>query len=270
MLQGLPCHISELIHLLNVVADPEMVMLSFVKYLSGDPFLYSVFLELSYNPSKGEFEDLPGTDKIIFTLESEYSGLPLPCKRSFSDFSESSYEKNRCSKGLKILSARVKSILLSKKLNSYREVAQELIKDLNIVSKTEEKNILRRVYDALNVLIAAGVVRKRGKEYCWTSCPKPDKLIEKRKKLSDLTQKLNAAKALIKRNSSLLKPDSTLSFPLFFLATEENENNLIIESNRDSSTVRVKCKKVVKIFEDVDILSKLLGDIPKNFQKISA
>jgi hypothetical protein len=40
---------------------------------------------------------------------------------------------------------------------------------MNIVNKAEEKNILRRVYDALNVLIASGVVVKHGKDYCWKS-----------------------------------------------------------------------------------------------------
>ena len=205
MHQDLPSHISELISLLKSVSDPELVLMSYIKHLPCDPYLYSTFMSLSYNPSKGEFDDLPRTERIVSALQTEYSSLPLPCKRSYSDLSETSSDKARCSKGLKVLSARVKSILLSKRLNSYREVAQELIKELNIVSKTEEKNILRRVYDALNVLIAAGAVAKNGNEYEWVECvecvePENEILKEKRLKLKALKEKLTAAQGLMKRN----------------------------------------------------------------------
>ena len=55
-------------------------------------------------------------------------------------------------------------------------MADELISELDFSSAVdrakEEKNILRRVYDALNVLISAGVLVKHNKRYCWQGLPK--------------------------------------------------------------------------------------------------
>ena len=54
---------------------------------------------------------------------------------------------------------------------TYQNVATELIKDLKQTnplkpseSEKDEKNVRRRVYDALNVLIAAGVLQKNHKK----------------------------------------------------------------------------------------------------------
>ncbi|MEE4247550.1 MAG: hypothetical protein V2I33_19255 [Kangiellaceae bacterium] len=47
------------------------------------------------------------------------------------------------------------------------DVARELINDLTCNSDVdrikEEKNVRRRVYDAINVLIAAGILKRDGK-----------------------------------------------------------------------------------------------------------
>lgn len=81
--------------------------------------------------------------------------------------------KRKFNKGLKLLSVIVKDIVVEKQLTTYKEVADIILKDtikfenLNINTKLEitkeEQNIKRRVYDALNVLIAAGVLIKEGK-----------------------------------------------------------------------------------------------------------
>lgn len=81
--------------------------------------------------------------------------------------------KRKFNKGLKLLSVIVKDIVVEKQLTTYKEVADIILKDtikfenLNLNTKLEiskeEQNIKRRVYDALNVLIAAGVLIKEGK-----------------------------------------------------------------------------------------------------------
>jgi hypothetical protein len=67
----------------------------------------------------------------------------------------------------------VKDIVVDKKATTYKEVADIILKDtikfenLHLNSKVEvakeEQNIKRRVYDALNVLISAGILVKEGK-----------------------------------------------------------------------------------------------------------
>ena len=73
-----------------------------------------------------------------------------------------------------MLSVIVKDIVIEKKSTTYKEVAEIILKDsikydnLNLSSKQEiakeEQNIKRRVYDALNVLISAGILIKEDKK----------------------------------------------------------------------------------------------------------
>jgi E2F/DP family winged-helix DNA-binding domain len=88
---------------------------------------------------------------------------------------------NRCSRGLKVLSVKVLDIVYQKQQTSYKEVAEALINDGSFEASLtvgtvknkltqnkkkkarEEQNVKRRVYDALNVLIAAEVLRKHNK-----------------------------------------------------------------------------------------------------------
>lgn len=81
--------------------------------------------------------------------------------------------KRKFNKGLKLLSVIVKDIVVEKKETTYKEVADIILRDtikfenLNLNHKIEiakeEQNIKRRVYDALNVLISAGILIKAGK-----------------------------------------------------------------------------------------------------------
>lgn len=82
----------------------------------------------------------------------------------------------RSERGLKRLSVKVRDLVYRLKETSYKDVANRLIEELvfdNEVNSSgldkkssnerktkEEKNVRRRVYDALNVLIASGVLRK--------------------------------------------------------------------------------------------------------------
>ncbi|KRX02051.1 hypothetical protein PPERSA_07696 [Pseudocohnilembus persalinus] len=77
----------------------------------------------------------------------------------------------RSSRGLRMLSLKVKDIVCELGKTSYKEVAEKLINELEkaktiTTDKTQkdEQNVKRRVYDALNVLIAADVLKKDGKQ----------------------------------------------------------------------------------------------------------
>jgi hypothetical protein len=84
----------------------------------------------------------------------------------------------RSERGLKRLSVKVRDLVYKLKETSYKDVANKLIDELvtdneyddygnrldrkstNDRKTKEEKNVRRRVYDALNVLIASGVLKK--------------------------------------------------------------------------------------------------------------
>ena len=78
-------------------------------------------------------------------------------------------ESIRQNKGLKILSIIVKEIVKERKLTTYKEVAEVIIRFQyrGIVDsekyKKADQNIKRRVYDALNVLISASILVKEKK-----------------------------------------------------------------------------------------------------------
>ena len=77
----------------------------------------------------------------------------------------------RSSRGLRTLSIRVRDIVQEKGCTSYKEVADLMIDELDIRLMADfeknEKNIRRRVYDALNVLISAGLVIKVKRMVSW-------------------------------------------------------------------------------------------------------
>lgn len=122
----------------------------------------------------------------------------------------------RSSRGLKRLSRRVKEVVQERATSTYKDVADDLIRELDhmeIANKEKEaKNIHRRVYDALNVLIAAGVMGKRGKHVIWRGaelCYQPPtesqemiqhSVHEKRRQLQELVEQYSSLKALIFRN----------------------------------------------------------------------
>ena len=62
------------------------------------------------------------------------------------------------------------------------------------------------------------------------------------------------------------RPNDALSLPLMFVAADEENNKLIIESANNSSIVRLKFQKEMSIFREDDILphfSRNVKIIPK-------
>lgn len=106
---------------------------------------------------------------------------------------------------------------------TYNEVADELVqeigREMGVVEKYDHKNIRRRVYDALNVLMAIDIIRKDKKEIRWLGLPSDasqdvkileaeraaieKRLAEKKRVLGELVQRHVALKSLIARNQRL-------------------------------------------------------------------
>ena len=103
----------------------------------------------------------------------KFSKLKYEDSAEFSQKSENkSLGQESEKKGLRLLTIIVKDIVMTRKYTTYKEVAEIILDDVNpdkpldssqAVVTPEEQNIKRRVYDALNVLIAAGVLIKEGR-----------------------------------------------------------------------------------------------------------
>eukprot|EP00475_Leptophrys_vorax_P032221 TRINITY_DN4956_c0_g1_i2.p1 TRINITY_DN4956_c0_g1~~TRINITY_DN4956_c0_g1_i2.p1 ORF type:complete len:470 (+),score=97.97 TRINITY_DN4956_c0_g1_i2:138-1547(+) len=125
--------------------------------------------------------------------------VPLPSFESFSDRGGS-----RRDKGLRTFALKVCLKLEERQRASYAQVADDLVQDLSEESgnKPQEKNIRRRVYDALNVLIAIDVISKEGsnnKIIQWKGlpsnmCSDNQKMTETIEKINDVRQRIEAKK----------------------------------------------------------------------------
>ena len=99
-----------------------------------------------------------------------------------------------------------------KGVTTYNEVADELVQEYCSYSNEsmsidywsyDQKNVRRRVYDALNVLMAMKIISKEKKEIKWIGLPcnkkqECDELeLEKQKKLANIKLKCDRLKDLI-------------------------------------------------------------------------
>ena len=196
-----------------------------------------------------------------------------PVKKISESISTDESTPRHC-RGLKLLTTKVKNIIYSKGFFSYKEVSDELVTELEITEgldrQKEEKNILRRVYDALNVLIASEVVVKRGKKYVWQHSVSDQndlarkqikkqrrKLEAKREILKEIASKLVAVNQLLARNKQN-KDQDIIRFPFIIVATEEHPDNSVkMESNLTHTEICMRFTKEIQLYGDVEILQKL-------------
>jgi len=132
-------------------------------------------------------------------------------------------KKEEKGKGLRHFSMKVCAKVELKGTTTYNEVADELVTELMTAEGSEgldEKpsNIRRRVYDALNVLRAMGIISKEKKEIQWNGLPNMTasdidravaeklrvhaRLEKKRQYLQDLAEQHGALESLLERNRS--------------------------------------------------------------------
>ena len=145
-------------------------------------------------------------------------------------------ESEQGGKGLKHFSMKVCAKVEQKQATSYNEVADELVQEFlqgegeEIVSGgmkfDNEKNIRRRVYDALNVLQAAGIISKDKKDITWRGLPTTvdielDRVQEERRRveahlekkqlyLQELKDQYHALESLLARNQKAGQPGDGL------------------------------------------------------------
>ena len=134
-------------------------------------------------------------------------------------------DKDKGGKGLRHFSMKVCEKVESKQRTTYNEVADELVAEFSKPDDPrfcadqayDEKNIRRRVYDALNVLMAMNIITKEKKEIMWKGLPatsesdvehlREEKLGaceggEENAHLRELVEQYNSYQALLQRNAA--------------------------------------------------------------------
>ena len=199
---------------------------------------------------------------------------PSPMKTPCSE--ESELETPRSVRGLKHLTTLVKQLVCQHQPTSFKNVALRLIDELidneGPERIKEEKNVRRRVYDAINVLIAADVLERNGRHVSWkenwenvendmrkSELEKRRKIIEEKKTgLQNFINKLLAIKFLIHRNKKNIALKPAVRFPFVVLSTlDAPKNTMSIKVNTDATFLQIKLAKPINLFGDMDILLAL-------------
>ncbi|XP_024524747.1 transcription factor-like protein DPB isoform X4 [Selaginella moellendorffii] len=169
-------------------------------------------------------------------------------------------------KGLRHFSMKVCEKVESKGRTTYNEVADELVAEftnpnglVGSPDQYDEKNIRRRVYDALNVLMAMDIISKEKKEIQWKGLPSTSftdaeqlkfvqeeqlrvrSRIEKKKKyLQELQDQIVGIQNLIHRNERMY--NGTGNFPAGGVALP-----FILVQTRPQATVEVEISEDMQV-----------------------
>ncbi|TKR83212.1 hypothetical protein L596_016837 [Steinernema carpocapsae] len=236
------------------------------------------------------------------TLAAEYSTFDV------AGSLRSSYPRRSDKvKGLRFFTKRVCEKLKVKLEITYNQIADELVKEYfeELANPPagprlheETKNIRRRIYDSLNVLMALGVIEKSRKSIKWIGMPRSDtgaqeiaameeekvqkwQLIqEKKDELRELVATLVGYKNLVQRNKdaqfySRPPPQAKLHLP-FIMVNCPNRAKVDVHIADDKSKYFFEFDRPFEIHDDLEVLKRLgltlgceYGDVPpENVQKI--
>merc|ERR1712150_52474 len=210
-------------------------------------------------------------------------------KRSDIDFDAFTDVKRRKTekggKGLRHFSMKVCEKVQAKGSTSYNEVADELVNELTdprCTSPTDQqydqKNIRRRVYDALNVLMAMNIISKEKKEIRWLGLPtssiqeangleldkakRIDRIKAKTQQLQDLILQQIAFKNLVERNKEREKregppaPNSAIQLP-FIIVNTSKKTVIDCSISNDKMEYLFNFDDTFEIHDDMDVLKRM-------------
>ncbi|XP_076832327.1 transcription factor Dp-2 isoform X1 [Brachyhypopomus gauderio] len=237
-------------------------------------------------PPEGN-EWTPGNRKRMHDfIDSYYSDRDGLCS-SDSSSSKRMKKADKNGKGLRHFSMKVCEKVQKKGTTSYNEVADELVAEFTHASNLtptdsqvyDQKNIRRRVYDALNVLMAMNIISKEKKEIRWIGLPtnsaqecrslelekqkRLERIRQKRSQLEELILQQIAFKNLVQRNQANEAssktpppPGSVIQLPFIILNTD-------VRTVIDCSISSDKCEylfnfdNMFEIHDDIEILKRM-------------
>lgn len=187
-------------------------------------------------------------------------------------------------KGLRHFSMKVCEKVKKKGTTSYNEVADELVEEFtnpHIMTSHEQydqKNIRRRVYDALNVLMAMNIISKEKKEIKWLGLPTnsvqecrnllrekkqiSERIKSKTQRLHDLLLQQISFKRLVERNTENEKlngmPTLNSAIQLPFIIVNTSRKTIIDCSISDDKTeYQFVFTDHFQIHDDMEVLKRM-------------
>lgn len=235
----------------------------------------------------------PGGIQSSPMAESPVQNFPsLIRKRSLElhdpDYSDGKRNKksDKGGKGLRHFSMKVCEKVKRKGTTSYNEVADELVAEFSDPHRSmsptdqayDQKNIRRRVYDALNVLMAMNIISKEKKEIKWLGLPTNSAQecsnldVEKQRRLERIrykTQQLQelilqqiAFKNIVRRNreseQAQVAPASNRAIHLPFIVVSTSKKTVIDCSiSNDKYEYLFNFDNTFEIHDDIEVLKRM-------------
>lgn len=192
-------------------------------------------------------------------------------------------------KGLRHFSMKVCEKVKRKGVTSYNEVADELVSEFtdprNMVMTEsgsqpgyDQKNIRRRVYDALNVLMAMNIISKEKKEIRWIGLPTnsaqechnlenekrnlQERIRYKTQQLQDLILQQIAFKNLVQRNRQREEtqgppaPNSAIQLP-FIIVNTSKKTVIDCSISNDKCEYLFNFDNTFEIHDDIEVLKRM-------------
>ncbi|XP_062969585.1 transcription factor Dp-2 isoform X3 [Cynocephalus volans] len=206
-----------------------------------------------------------------------------------SDFSETKRSKkgDKNGKGLRHFSMKVCEKVQRKGTTSYNEVADELVSEFTNSNNHlaadsqayDQKNIRRRVYDALNVLMAMNIISKEKKEIKWIGLPtnsaqecqnleiekqrRIERIKQKRAQLQELLLQQIAFKNLVQRNRQNEQQNqgppalnSTIQLP-FIIINTSRKTVIDCSISSDKFEYLFNFDNTFEIHDDIEVLKRM-------------
>ncbi|CAD8165960.1 unnamed protein product [Paramecium pentaurelia] len=241
-----------------------------IKGLVQGMFKFSI--SISYNILHANCNSQANTNKKLFVQTQPFDKPKI----------QSDLIKTQKKWSLKYISNRVMKEL-SHEAIAYSDICQqltdEMIYDLDGQQndrQKEIKNLRRRVYDALNVMISIGIVVKENKlmrknAETQVNLTKQNLIIRKQKLKEQLQIKKASATTQIKQQESLKKlvelnkmrdvdENEKIRFPFILVKTQLNnidEDELVLEQNKQMDYLKVFSKNSLDLQLDLSVVQKL-------------
>jgi len=190
--------------------------------------------------------------------------------------------KQQGDKGLRHFSMKVCEKVEQKVRTTYNEVADELVAEFAVAATEmvsavdqayDEKNIRRRVYDALNVLMAMDIITKEKKNIMWRGLPtnteqegarlqmdlgsRKERIEKKTQHLQELVAQQISFKNLIRRNGAGAVCEGD-RIPLPFIVVNTRKETVIdCEIAEDRQEIFFNFSSPFEIHDDTEILTRM-------------
>ncbi|XP_046989853.1 transcription factor Dp-1 [Schistocerca americana] len=195
-------------------------------------------------------------------------------------------KSEKVGKGLRHFSMKVCEKVRKKGTTSYNEVADELVAEFTnpnlVISPTDQqydqKNIRRRVYDALNVLMAMNIISKEKKEIRWLGLPtnslqecltlekdkqkRIERIKVKTQQLQDLILQQISFKNLVERNKKMEEecgaplPNSAIHLP-FIIVNTSKKTVIDCSISNDKTEYVFNFDNKFEIHDDIEVLKRM-------------